>query len=45
MLLLIEFVFPKWAFIVVGHVIAFAVYTFESVRAQFALFGFETRRV
>jgi len=32
---------PIWALVVVSHAIAFAIYTFEDVRAQFPLLGFE----
>ena len=41
----IESVLPIWAFVIVGHVIAFAIDTFKGVRTQFTLFGFKTRGV
>jgi len=39
----IKLVPPIRAFVVIGHVITFAVDTLESVRTQFTLFGFKTK--
>jgi len=41
----IELISPEGAFVVVGHVFAFAVDAFEGMRARQALCSFELRRV
>jgi len=41
----IESISPEGAFVVIGHVFAFAVDAFEGVRTRQALCSFESRRV
>jgi len=41
----VEAVFPEWTFIVVGHMVAFAINAIERVGAQQTLSGFEARGV
>ena len=42
---LIESVSLVRAFVIVSHMLAFAVDTFESMRVWFTLFGFQLRRI
>jgi len=41
----VKAIFPERAFVVVDHIVAFVVDTFEGIEVQFVLFGFESRRV
>ena len=41
----IEVVFPEWIFIVIGHIISFAIDAFERVGVWQALSSFEARGI